>query len=43
MALQELDKQGKGKLAEVLENSLNEGTIPTDWLDSHLAPIPNEG
>ena len=38
--LKALDDQDMQKLTEMLNKSLEEHSIPDDWLDSHLAPVP---
>ena len=36
----QLDDAGIEKLTEVYNTSFEQSEIPTDWLDSHLTPVP---
>ena len=38
--MKSLNEEETANLTELLEESLYEGTIPEDWLDSHLCPLP---
>ena len=38
--MKELDDDGVSQLTALLNDSLYNGTIPNDWLDSHLAALP---
>ena len=38
--LMQLDEAGIEELTTVFNTSLDNGEIPIDWLDSHLAPVP---
>ena len=38
--MKELDDDSISQLTALLDDSLYNGTIPNDWLDSHLAALP---
>ena len=41
--LKDLSEEDFSSLAELLTDSVNNSSIPDDWLDSHLSPVPKPG